>query len=122
MPGTQRLRRALRHLAQALGAVPGIALHLLRIAVIGHRPDEEIAGAQHAALRAPHPGVIVGLAAAVMQLEGHAADGDAQPVVIERVGRDRRHAERGIGLFACASTVPPNWRAFSAALWRAVAA
>ena len=42
-PGTARTARIRRHLAQALGAFPREALHLLRIAVIRHGPDEQVA-------------------------------------------------------------------------------
>src|SRR4029079_8065750 len=100
MPRTQRLRRTLRHRAQTLRAVPGIALYLLRIAVIGHGPDEEIAGTQHAALGTPYPSVIVGLAAAMAKLKTDTPDRDTQPLVVKRVGRNRRQAERGIGFVA----------------------
>ena len=69
VPGQQHLGAERRHLAQRVRPLARIALHLLRIARVRRRPDEQVAGAQHAAIRHPHPGVIVGLAARVVQLE-----------------------------------------------------
>src|SRR3569833_4591917 len=98
MAGTKRGGLLGRHLAQALGALPGEALDLLRVAVVGHGPDEEIAGAYDAARGRPAPGVDVGIALAVVQFEHLAADSDVEAILIERVGRDRRQPEGGIGV------------------------
>ena len=93
MTGAQRARPERRHLAQSLRAVPAVALGLLRIADVRHRPDEEVARAEHTAIRTVHPRVIVGLAPAVAQLEAHAADRDLERVVVPDVGREVRRAE-----------------------------
>ena len=70
------------HRAQRLGPVLGVALHLLRVAAVRRRPDEQVARAQDAPRRHPHPGVVVGLAAGVVQLEALTTDVEiaARPV------------------------------------------
>ena len=59
-----------------------VALHLLRVAAVRRRPDEQVARAQDAPRRHPHPGVVVGLAAGVVQLEALTTDVEiaARPV------------------------------------------
>ncbi len=85
------------HLAQRARPVPRIALRLLGIAGVRHHPDEEIAGAEHAALGTPDPGVIVGLAARVEEFEAHAADLELEALVVEQRGRRRRDAKTLVG-------------------------
>src|SRR5262249_61901433 len=79
--GEQELRAELRHPAQRGRPIARVALDLLGIAGVGRGPDEEVAGAADATRRQPDPGMVVGLAAAVVQLDPLAAD-------LERVARD----------------------------------
>jgi hypothetical protein len=72
--GEEHLGAAFCHGAQGERPVAGIALHLLRVAGVRQHPDEEVAGAENATDRRPQPGVIVGLSAAVVQLEPLAAE------------------------------------------------
>ena len=51
------------HRPERGGPVRGEALHLLRVAGVGDRPDEQVAGVQDPALGHPRPGGVVGLAA-----------------------------------------------------------
>ena len=90
--GRQRARAARRHGPQPLGPVPRVALDLLGVAGVRHAPDDQVPRAQHAAVRAVHPGVVVGLAPAVVQLEGDAADLDGHVVAVG----DRRGVRRGL--------------------------
>src|SRR5271156_4773194 len=66
MPRYENFRAQPRHHAQRLGPFARIALRLLRIARIGRRPDDQISGAQHLALRNIDPAMVVGLAARMM--------------------------------------------------------
>src|SRR6185436_5882360 len=55
-PGSPEDRHTVTgHLPQARGPLPGIALYLLRVAGVGHGPDEQIAGVKDPALRYPYP-------------------------------------------------------------------
>ena len=82
----QALRLQLNHPAQRGRPLPRVALHLLRVARVRRRPDEQVAAAQH--LPVGHPGhrVIVGLALLVPQREGPAADFELQLVAVGAVG------------------------------------
>ena len=79
-------RRARPSSRSARGPLDRVALHLLRVAAVRRRPDEEVAGAEHLAVGRPHPGVVVGLAAGVVQLEALAADVEVEPVAVRLVG------------------------------------
>ena len=65
--------------------VADVALHLLRVAGVGRGPNEEIAGAQHLRVGEPPPGVVVGLALGVTQVEVESADGERQRVAVARL-------------------------------------
>ena len=78
--GQHRLRAQRCHLAQRGGPLADPALRLLRVARVGHGPDEQVAGAEHAALRHPGPDRVLGLAARVVQLERQLADAQIEPV------------------------------------------
>ena len=83
----QQLGVKRRHGAQRRRPFHRVALHFLRIARVGRRPDEQVASAQRLRLGQEHPGVIVGLALGMMQLEARAADRELERV---RVGVRRR--------------------------------
>ena len=75
-----------------------VALHLLRIPGVGGAPDDQVAGAQGPPLGHPHPRVVVGFAAGVVQLGGDASEveiesvgvGDIGPAVLDRPLQPRR--------------------------------
>ena len=52
-PGSRTSGSSADHLAQGDGPLPGVALHLLGVAGVGRRPDEEVAAAQHLRARPP---------------------------------------------------------------------
>ena len=71
-----------QHLAHSGRPFDGIALHLLRVAGVGEHPDDEVAGEHRLVGRIPHPGVVVGLATGVAQLELAATDRHVHPVAV----------------------------------------
>ncbi len=78
--GEQDLGVELGHLAERVRPLDGIALHLLGIAAVRRRPDEEVARAEDPAGRDPDPDVVVGLAAGVVALDRLATDGQVDAV------------------------------------------
>ena len=85
--GQQHLGLERGHLAERGGPVARVALHLLRVAAVRRRPDEQVAGEQDLARPATHTQVrVVGLAAVVVQLERLAADLDVERVAVGLVG------------------------------------
>ena len=64
--GQQDLGVERGHRPQRAGPLDRVALHLLRVAAVRRRPDEQVAGAEHLAVGRPDPDVVVGLAAGVV--------------------------------------------------------
>src|SRR5271156_2996437 len=69
MSRNQYFRPKPRHHPQRLGPFARITLRLLRIARVGRRPDDQIAGEQYLALRHIDPAMVIGLAACMMAFE-----------------------------------------------------
>ena len=61
-------------------------LDLLRVAGVGDAPDEQVTGAQRASFGHPDPGVVVGFAAGVVQLDGDVAQVRGEIVDVGVVG------------------------------------
>jgi len=74
------------HPPQRLPPFCGVTLNLAGVAGIGEHPDHEIAARQHAPLRQPDEGRVIGLAATVEEFEPLPADRERQGVVIDLVG------------------------------------
>ena len=89
--GQQQLGAQRGHAPQGERPLAGVALHLLGVAGVGEHPDEQVAGADRPVLGDPGPGVVVGLAPAVVQLEAEAADVEPHLVAVG----DRRLDEVG---------------------------
>ena len=70
------------HRPERLRPVARVPLHLLRVAAVRRRPDEQVAGEEHLAIRRPHPRAVVGLAAGVVELEALAADVEREVVAV----------------------------------------
>ena len=90
-----------RHLAQRRRPVGEVALHLLRVAGVGDRPDEEVAGVEDLALGHVGPRGVVGLAAGVMQFERELTARERELLRVGDVGiavlarpRELRHVDR----------------------------
>ena len=71
--GYEQLRATSGHGAQRPRPLRGVTLDLLGITGVGRDPEEEVAREERAALGPPEPGMVVGLAARVAQLEPRAA-------------------------------------------------
>ncbi len=82
MPGQQVRRLQADHPAQRGGPLPGVTLHLLRVAGVWRRPDEQVPAAQHARPGYPGDSVVVGLALLVPQFEARPADVDPKLVAV----------------------------------------
>src|SRR5205807_2090104 len=68
------------------GPLARVALHLVGVAGVRARPDEEVAAAQDLAVGHPGPRVVVGLAPRVMQLDSYAANFESEGVAVGAVG------------------------------------
>jgi hypothetical protein len=91
--GAEASRRERRDPPQPFGPVPWIALHLLQIAGVRHGVDDQVARAHHRALRAKDPAMVIGLGAAVMDLEIEAAEPECELAVEQRVRHQLRAPE-----------------------------
>ncbi len=74
-----------QHAPERVGPLQRVALDLLRVAGVGRGPDEQVPAAEHAALGEPCPGVVVGLAAGVVELAGDPADLEVEMVAVGAV-------------------------------------
>ncbi len=98
VPRAQDLGAELVHRAQGHRPFAREPLHFLRVAAVRRRPDEQVARAHDAGVGHPHPGVIVGLAERVVELEPARADRDRQVVGVGLVGCAELAGELGAGL------------------------
>ena len=101
-----------RHPPQRRGPLPGVALHLLRVAGVGEGPDEQVAGVQDPPLGDPRPGGVVGLTQPVVELERDITAAEGQLVLvghvrIPEVGRELPSRHRQAELALVDGRVPP---------------
>ena len=88
VPGHQNVCAELRHRTQRLGPFARVALRLLRIARIGRRPDDQVAGEENFLRGEVDPTMIVGLTARVMAFKLMLARGNVQLMIEVGVGID----------------------------------